>query len=499
MPRPRPTTTRTPAISARRSAAKCARSCSRSRRKPRPRYERLTKGLSFADLAKERELSEADTHCRARHQVRDHRSGGGRSRLRAEGRRGQRAGQRHVRHDHRAGRQDRAGRAEAVYGSRRRRSSASLPRTAPAAKSAACATRSRTSAPAARRWPRPRPSSASSRDRSKPSTVPAARRMARRSPPCRSSRTSSRRSSPATSASTAEPQQLPGGGYIWHDVTGITPARERTLDEVKDQVATRWRDDEIGKMPAGQGGRDARQAQRPAPRWRSSPRRTNLQVQTGADLQRRRPSGFVPAKLIEAAFNVPKDAAGIATGDQQTERYVFRVTEITDPKLDPASPDVQQLTTSLQNAYADDIISQYIARLEADYGVTHQPAGVEPGHRRRRRPVDAKKHNADRAVGSRFRRTLRPRRSAGRLDHAGRRSGNAGVGLPQARRRQADELPARVGRRRRGARPLFDHRAGAGSDLAHQRHARPRSTAPRAAKPDAFAPCPSRRSTRCAR
>jgi len=36
-----------------------------------------------------------------------------------------------------------------------------------------------------------------------------------------------------------------GGGYVWYDVLGITPSRERALDEVKDQVEARWRDDQI--------------------------------------------------------------------------------------------------------------------------------------------------------------------------------------------------------------------------------------------------------------
>ncbi len=167
----------------------------------------------------------------------------------------------------------------------------------------------------------------------------------------------------------SEPQQLPGGGYIWHDVTGITPARERTLDEVKDQVATRWREDEVGRILQAKA-EEMLGKLKAGTTLAQVAEEANLQVQTGADLQRRRPSGFVPAKLIEAAFNVAKDEAGIAEGDQRTERYVFRVTDITVPKLDPASPDAQQLTTTLQNAYADDIISQYIARLQADYGVS---------------------------------------------------------------------------------------------------------------------------------
>src|SRR5258705_13129451 len=35
------------------------------------------------------------------------------------------------------------------------------------------------------------------------------------------------------------------GGYVWYEVLGITPSRERALDEVKEQVEQRWREDEI--------------------------------------------------------------------------------------------------------------------------------------------------------------------------------------------------------------------------------------------------------------
>ena len=41
-----------------------------------------------------------------------------------------------------------------------------------------------------------------------------------------------------------EPIQF-DGGYVWYDVLGVTPSRERTLDEVKDQVEAKWRDDQI--------------------------------------------------------------------------------------------------------------------------------------------------------------------------------------------------------------------------------------------------------------
>ena len=34
-------------------------------------------------------------------------------------------------------------------------------------------------------------------------------------------------------------------GYVWYDVLGVTPSRERSLDEAKDQVEARWRADQI--------------------------------------------------------------------------------------------------------------------------------------------------------------------------------------------------------------------------------------------------------------
>ena len=54
------------------------------------------------------------------------------------------------------------------------------------------------------------------------------------------------------------------------------------------------------------------------------------------------------------------------------------------------------------------------------------------------------------------------------MDDAGRGPRNAGLGLPQGRRRPADELPAGIGRRRRDARALFDHRSRSGPGLARQ-------------------------------
>jgi peptidyl-prolyl cis-trans isomerase D len=167
----------------------------------------------------------------------------------------------------------------------------------------------------------------------------------------------------------SDPLQLPTGGFLWYDITGITPSRERTLEEVKDQVETHWRDDEIAKrLNAKTDDMIAKLKAGTALAQLAS--EAGLKLETATELQRRKPGGFAPPKLIEAVFKTAKGAAGGAEGDAQTQRFVYRVTDVVDPTLDPASAQGKEIAASLQNSYADDMIGAYIARLESDFGVT---------------------------------------------------------------------------------------------------------------------------------
>ncbi len=165
-----------------------------------------------------------------------------------------------------------------------------------------------------------------------------------------------------------EALQIPGGGYLWYDVAGVTRSRDRTLEEVKDQVAARWRDDEaakrlqakaddmIAKLKAGSSLADLA-------------KEIGFTVGSTAGIQRGKPTANTPAKLVDAVFKTAKGGAAETEGDSQTQRFVFRVIDVIDPTLDEASPEAKQLSSTLQNAYADDIIGEYIGKLEADMGV----------------------------------------------------------------------------------------------------------------------------------
>jgi peptidyl-prolyl cis-trans isomerase D len=165
-----------------------------------------------------------------------------------------------------------------------------------------------------------------------------------------------------------EALQIPGGGYLWFDVTGITRSRDRPLDEVKDLVAQRWRDDEAATRLQKKGDEMVAKLKTGAT-LADLAKEIGFTVGSTAGIQRGKPTPQTPAKLVDAVFKTAKGAAAEAEGDSQTQRFVFRVIDVVEPKLDETSPEGKQLVTAIQNSYADDIIGEYIGKLEADMGV----------------------------------------------------------------------------------------------------------------------------------
>jgi peptidyl-prolyl cis-trans isomerase D len=159
------------------------------------------------------------------------------------------------------------------------------------------------------------------------------------------------------------------GGYVWYDVLGITPSRERSLDEVKDQVETRWRDDQIANrlrtkaadmvQKLEQGGKLADEAAQ-----------AGLTVETASGFKRDATLVGLPAAAIAAAFRTAKDGVGQVPDPAANTWIVFRVTDITMPPIDLASDDMIKLKDNIKRALVDEQIAQYITKLETEIGTS---------------------------------------------------------------------------------------------------------------------------------
>ena len=159
------------------------------------------------------------------------------------------------------------------------------------------------------------------------------------------------------------------GGYVWYDVVSITPSRERNLDEVKDQVEKRWRDDQITSrlrtkatemvQKLDQGGKLSDEAAA-----------AGLKLETATGFRRDASPPGVPGGVIAAAFRSVKDGAGQTAGAGAAEWIVFRVTDVSVPPVDLASDDIKKLKETLQRSLTDEQVAQYVTKLESDIGTS---------------------------------------------------------------------------------------------------------------------------------
>ncbi len=103
------------------------------------------------------------------------------------------------------------------------------------------------------------------------------------------------------------------GGYVWYDVLGVTPSRDRTLDEVKDQVEAKWRADQIDDRLKAKGSEIAKKLEQGG-KLADEAGTTGVPVETADNFKREDTPAGIPATVISAAFRTPKDGAGQTAG-----------------------------------------------------------------------------------------------------------------------------------------------------------------------------------------
>ena len=159
------------------------------------------------------------------------------------------------------------------------------------------------------------------------------------------------------------------GGYVWYDVVAIAPAHDRTLDEVKNQVEARWREDEIASRLKAKAT-DILDKLKGGTPLDAVAKANGLAVETADNLKRGKPTAGVSARMLGSIFHTVKDGFGSAAADNPSDWIVFRVTAVTDPKLDANSPDAKRIDDVVQRQETNDLMSEYVAWLENDLGTS---------------------------------------------------------------------------------------------------------------------------------
>lgn len=159
------------------------------------------------------------------------------------------------------------------------------------------------------------------------------------------------------------------GGYVWYDVLGITPSRERKLDEVREQVEAKWREDQISSRLRAKAT-DIVQKLDSGSKLADEAAAAGVKVETAADFRRDATPPGVPAAVVTAAFRTAKDGDGQTPTAGGSQWIVFRVTNVTDPPVDFASDAVKQLTEAVRRSMSDEQVAQYVTKIESNIGMS---------------------------------------------------------------------------------------------------------------------------------
>jgi peptidyl-prolyl cis-trans isomerase D len=170
--------------------------------------------------------------------------------------------------------------------------------------------------------------------------------------------------------------QTQDGGAVWYELAGITPSRDRTLDEVKSEVETRWRDDETMARLTAKAQEISDKINKEGAKLADLAAADKLTVAKTNLLKRNDTPTGLPVNAMTVLFNARKGSAVSAEATDPVERILMVVTDITVPTFDPASPDAKKLADAVRDSMVNDLYAQFMQRVEKDLAVTYDNAAL---------------------------------------------------------------------------------------------------------------------------
>jgi peptidyl-prolyl cis-trans isomerase D len=166
-------------------------------------------------------------------------------------------------------------------------------------------------------------------------------------------------------------------GYVFFDLDAITPARERTLDEVRDQVVENWKEEQTATRLSARGAEAQKRLADGTATLDQIASETGQQKQTKRGLKRDADDVDFGREGIAAVFSVGLNGTKVTPAPQDGAQILFQVTDISEPVgADAASLGDEQIRR-FNTGMADDLLDQLVARLQGEYSVQVNRAAID--------------------------------------------------------------------------------------------------------------------------
>lgn len=166
-----------------------------------------------------------------------------------------------------------------------------------------------------------------------------------------------------------EPVQQRDGGYVWFEINGIEPARDKSLDEVKADVRTRLMADRRDRALAEFVSTLLKKMEGGAT-LATIAQETGLPVQRVAGLKRSARDPLLGQTGVERAFAGPVGRPQAAPAGDGASRLIIVPVESSLLPYDPAQDDRSGIAQQISQGMSEDMIAQYIAAIRKELGVS---------------------------------------------------------------------------------------------------------------------------------
>ena len=156
-------------------------------------------------------------------------------------------------------------------------------------------------------------------------------------------------------------------GVIWYEVLGVVPEQLKPFDQVKDQAAKDWREDELRTRMA-KHAQDLVASLSGGKTLDDIAKDLNVEVLNSEPLKRDSITVNILPPAVNQAFALPEKGFGSAPAPVDNGRIVFQVDKVT-PAEPLTAPDADRLKRQLSLLISEDAIAEYFNALESRYGV----------------------------------------------------------------------------------------------------------------------------------
>lgn len=170
------------------------------------------------------------------------------------------------------------------------------------------------------------------------------------------------------------PVPLGEEAYAFVNVEEIIPERQRDFNDVREEAAKAWTDEEIRNRLTKKAD-DLVDAIGKGQTIEEAAKTVNAEVKTTPPLKRGGVEPGLPISAVGQAFTLPQNGAGSVLAADRKGRSVFQVASITPaPALDEKG--AEQLREETSRGIGNDILAQYVNGLQTSYGVKVNPNAI---------------------------------------------------------------------------------------------------------------------------